>query len=435
MRKKVTMMIVLMALLTGCGNKADTAVPVQSVATLSGITDDIVRLSYAGIVSTGNEVNVRRVSGRKIAKVYVRKGDIVKAGDKLFTYDAEQAQNNLDKAMMELEEKKNTLISRQQERSQLETDMMKVQQEDQLEYSLKIREIDTDIRELQYNIDHIEKDILKLEEGTQDLDVTAPISGRVEKAGQADTSFTEYSSGDADEQTDEDDIALDDEGQGSEAFIKLVEVDNYRIKGRIDESNISQITTGMKMVIHSRVSDEVWNGVVSDIDLSSMGKNSSDDVDDDTDTENASGYYFYVQIEKLDGLIIGQHVYMTADTGEESDTRIRISSSFIIDAEQSPWVWAEKGGVLEKRDVKLGEYLEDEGAYVIEDGLDADDFIAVPSDSCAAGKPVKEDVSEVFGLSDDGVGENDADEESLDTDDVDEEEDLDTDDADEDVVG
>ena len=256
MRKKVTMMIVLMALLTGCGNKADTAVPVQSVATLSGITDDIVRLSYAGIVSTGNEVNVRRVSGRKIAKVYVRKGDIVKAGDKLFTYDAEQAQNNLDKAMMELEEKKNTLISRQQERSQLETDMMKVQQEDQLEYSLKIREIDTDIRELQYNIDHIEKDILKLEEGTQDLDVTAPISGRVEKAGQADTSFTEYSSGDADEQTDEDDIALDDEGQGSEAFIKLVEVDNYRIKGRIDESNISQITTGMKMVIHSRVSDE-----------------------------------------------------------------------------------------------------------------------------------------------------------------------------------
>lgn len=102
----------------------------------------------------------------------------------------------------------------------------------------------------------LNKDILKLEEGMQDLDITAPISVRVEKAGQADTSFTEYSSGDADEQTDEDDIALDDEGQGSEAFIKLVEVDNYRIKGRIDESNISQITTGMKMVIHSRVSEQ-----------------------------------------------------------------------------------------------------------------------------------------------------------------------------------
>ena len=146
----------------GCGAVAEESAPVQSVAMLCGLTDIMQQQMYAGIVTTGSEANVKKDSNKKIANVYVKKGDIVKAGDKLFTYDAEQAQNSLDKAKLELEQKKNALSSKQAEKKQLEKDKQKAKQDDQLDYTLKIQETDADIRQEEYEIGLKEKEILKL---------------------------------------------------------------------------------------------------------------------------------------------------------------------------------------------------------------------------------------------------------------------------------
>lgn len=401
------------ALLSGCGAATENTVPVQSVGMLCGITETLEQQMFAGIVSTGNEANIKKDSNKKVAKVNVKKGDTVKAGDVLFTYDAEQAQNSLEKARLELEEQMNGLQSKQEEKYQLEVDKQKARAEDQLAYTLKIQEMDTDIRETQYNIALKEKEILGLEDATKDLDVTAPFDGVIEKAGTADTSTYDLSFGDTEDEGDVDyydDFDVDEEeGSSSDGFIKLVEADNYRIKGSINETNIDVISVGMEMVIHSRVDDtKTWKGVVDSIDYKSPSSGQSSggySSDDSADAEmtTTSKYPFYVKIEGLEGLMIGQHVYMTEDLGlEEGNEIIRLSSSFINDAETEPWVWAENAGVLEKRAVTLGGYTEDDDTWEIADGLTIDDYIAVPSSSYKEGLPVTENDLAMY--EEDGTG-------------------------------
>ncbi len=403
-------------LLGGCGSSRESAVPVQSVAMLCDLEDVMQQQMFTGIVSTGNEANIKKDSSKKVGKVYVKKGDLVQEGDKLFSYDAEQVQNSLEKARLELEEQQNTLSGKIEERDQLEADKAKAKSEDQLAYMLKIQEANTDIREATYNIGIKEKEIQKLEAGTQNLDVTAPFDGRIEKAGVADVSTTEVYGSNDDVDTD---LGMDDYGyseEGEEVFIKLVETDNYRIKGSINESNINLITVGMPMIIHSRVDDSVtWKGVVSNIDYKtpSSNKGSGDYYGEEESDEmtTSSKYPFYVSLEGLDGLMIGQHVYMTEDMGSENGgDEIRLSSSFLNDISASPWVWAEVDGALGKRQVELGEYSAEEDTYVITSGLVPEDYIAVPSDRYKEGMPVVEndltafeaDESMSFDLDDEG---------------------------------
>ena len=145
MRRGLVLLLLAAAvcgMISGCGSSEQQEVAVQSVAMLCGLKDDMQKQTFAGIVSTGNEANVKKDSSKKVATVYVKKGDIVKQGDKLFTYDAEQAQNSLDKAKLELEEQKSLLTSKQEEKASYEKDKKKAKESELLEYNLKIAEAD-----------------------------------------------------------------------------------------------------------------------------------------------------------------------------------------------------------------------------------------------------------------------------------------------------
>ena len=388
----------------GCGSssKSQNAVPVQSVEMLTSMTGTMQKQIFLGIVSTGNEANIRKDGNKNVAKVNVKKGDYVKAGDVLFTYDAEQAKNNLEKARLELEEQRNTLTSKQEEKSQLEADKQKAGQNEQLDYTLKIQETDTDIRETQYNIGLKEKEIERLEASTKDLDVTAPFDGRIESAGTADAASggTMFGSDDEDglETVDEGDS---DSGSG-EAFIRLVETDNYRIKGTINETNIDDIQTDMQMVIHSRTDDSaVWYGTVTEIDRKSASQSSqSSDFSEDggDDLSSTSSYPFYVKIDALEGLMIGQHVYMTEDDGSsESAGDIRLPSGFIENPDsEEACVYADANGTIEKRPVTAEDYNEENDTWLVTEGISMEDYIAEVSPQPAVGSPVTRNDSSAF---------------------------------------
>ncbi|MBQ6376909.1 MAG: efflux RND transporter periplasmic adaptor subunit [Lachnospiraceae bacterium] len=382
---------ILTGVLVGCGSTSSSAVNVQSVEMTVSMCGNTQEQVFTGIVSTGNEANIKKDSNKSVAKVNVKKGDLVKAGDVLFTYDAEQAKNSLEKAKLELEEQKNTLTSKEEEKAQLEADKKKAGQNEQLDYTIKIQEADTDIRETKYNIGLKEKEIESLEKSTQNLDVTAPFDGRIELAGVADapSAGTTFSGGD-EEDGGLDNLDVDDEGTG-ETFIRLVETDNYRVKGTINETNIDQIHADMTMIIHSRTDDtQTWTGVVSTIERKTPNTKTTDDSFGE-ETENdemgtTSSYPFYVKIDSLEGLMIGQHVYMTEDKGDLfAEGEIRLPSNFINDADADPFVWAENNGQLEKRTVELGDYDESTDTYTVLDGLTMEDYIAEGSDSYEAG--------------------------------------------------
>lgn len=348
---KESVVLLLLFLLSGCG-KNQNSVVVQAVSDLCEI--DMQEQFYAGTVTTGNEAKIKRDSDKKVSEIKVKVGDIVKKDAVLFSYDAEQYQNSLEKAELELEKQKNELETQKEELESLEKSKEKVRQEDELEYTIKIQSVKTEIRESEYEINIKEKNIKTLKANASNLDVKAPFEGRVESIAKIEDENTSANADDT--------------------FIKIVETDNYRVLGTIDETNINNLSVGMEMVIHSRTDDKTWEGTIEKIDYKTPNKNESDSSEESESSESASKYPFYIHIDDLNGLMIGQHVYMTPK--KEQAEEIILPSDFLYEKE---YVWTDENGVLKKRKVKAS-YNEENDTYTITDGITDEDLIAVAKD-------------------------------------------------------
>ena len=114
---------------------------------------------------------------------------------------------------------------------------------------------------------------------------------------------------------------------------------------------------------------------------------------------STSTYPFYVNLDSSDGLMLGQHVYIEMDEGQDTQKAgVWISEAYIVDVDTgSPYVWsADKNGKLEKRSVILGQYDEELGEYEIADGLTKDDSIAFPSDVLEEGMATTTNIDEAM---------------------------------------
>lgn len=117
----------------------------------------------------------------------------------------------------------------------------------------------------------------------------------------------------------------------------------------------------------------------------------ADSGGDDQQTTSSS-YPFYVDLDSTEGLMLGQHVYIETDVGQEDQREgIWLNELYIEDVDtQAPYVWASDGNDrLEKRQITLGEYDEAMGEYLISEGLTVDDCIAFPSESLQEGMAVE----------------------------------------------
>ncbi len=389
--------------LSGCGAENLTSVSVQSVAMICGFSEAMQSQQFTGIVSTGKEQNVARDTNKKISKVYVTEGDQVKEGDKLFTYDSEQAQNSLERARLELEQQQLAVTQQEKDIEDLKKLRDKAAANLQMDYTLKVQAAENALREAQYTAQLKEKEIKQLEDSTKNLDVTAPITGRIQKAGTADTSTGEAADDDLGYGT-----SYGDSGDGSSdasAFIKIIENENFRIKGTINEQNIRSLYTGMEMTIHSRIDpSQSWTGTVTEIDTKNTVQNNEDfgyygNTDEQT---TSSKYAFYVSIDSLDGLMIGQHVFMYQNTDEfEDENEIRLDGAFINDPETDPWIWAENDDqLLEKRKVSVADYDESGNTWLVTGGIDVEDYICPASDLYKEGMPCIENNNTSFQSSD-----------------------------------
>ena len=148
------------------------------------------------------------------------------------------------------------------------------------------------------------------------------------------------------------------------------------------------------MKIVSRTDEsQVWYGTVTLVDYESPSQGSQNDmyIGGTMDPMSASSKYpFYVELDSSEGLLLGQHVYLELDSGEEEEASgLSVSAAFICyDEEGNAYVWAEKNGKLEKRTVTVGEYNFMNDTIEVLDGLTEEDYIAFPDETvCAAGAP------------------------------------------------
>ena len=367
-----------LCLFAGCGAGDGEAVSVQSVAMIAGLGPTGVVNGYAGKVVSGEMAEIERDTDKTVFEIYVEEGDMVQAGDVLFSYDTEAMQLALDRLRLERESLENTIAAAKSEIAELEKQRARAKQEQQLSYTLQIDTRKADIREAEYNMALKDTEIEAMKGSMGQSEITAPIPGRVMSVGNADGA----------------DAYLDGD---SGAFITIMDLSDYRVQGQINELNRGVLAEGMRVLIRSRVnSNEYWFGEIESIDWenpTSSGSQFYYAYDDSQDMTNSSNYPFYITLDSTEGLLLGQHVYILPDYGQlDGGTGLMLPAYYIVrngsDA-SAGFVWAvSKKGKLEKRTVVLGAYDEDLDRYEIVSGLDYTDYIAFPDDSLSAGRSV-----------------------------------------------
>jgi len=372
MKKTVSVLLmgVLAAvLLAGCGAGEQEVASVQSVSMITGLGAVGTVDRYAGMVVSGETAELKKDEDKTILEVYVAVGDMVEEGDVLFSYDTEALQLSLDKLYLDKESYENTIDAAENEIAELEKLKANASSSQQLSYTHQINARQADIREAEYNLALKEREITAMEESMENTDIASPIAGRVMAVNDGET--TDYY------------------GETPESFITVMDVSAYRVEGNINELNLYSLPEGTSVIIRSRTNESrTWQGVVESIDWENpvtVNTNSMIYMGEEDEMTASSKYPFYVVLDSTDGLILGQHVYIEPDFGQQAGS-FPLPAYYICDAESSPWVWAaSSGGTLEKRSVTLGEYNDYMEEYEILSGLSAADYIAFPEEHLKEG--------------------------------------------------
>lgn len=365
MSKKTILITLALAMALGlaaCGSEG-TAVPVQRADQLAAAGQAAER--YAGMVVSDNVVEIQRDSSKTIEELYVEVGQEVKAGDKLFSYDSDALELDLEKAQLEVEKMTNEQEDYADQLEKLEKQLSKTKNSStKVKLTLEVNTLKTTMMENDYNLASKENEIEKLTEMLANVDIITPVDGTVRQ--------------------------IDEQGQ-SGCYITVQQSGAYRIQGAINEMSMSNgLMIGSRVIAHSRVSDETWTGTVVSIDTEASVQNDNNVYYYNTgimDTmTGTSNYVFYVELDSVEGLLLGQHVYIELVPTEIAMEGLWIPESYLFEMamdeetfEMSASVWADNGsGKLEQRTVTLGMYDGMTGCYEILSGITADDYLADP---------------------------------------------------------
>ena len=372
MKKWMSMALVLciLATLTACGNSG-TKVYVQSVSSLMNMGGIAPGDRFGGIVVSENVAEIQKDGDKTIAELLVREGDDVTEGQTLFSYDTDQLQLALDKQKLEQEQLQASIDNYEDQIADLEKERKRASADNKLQYTIQIQSLQVDLKEAQLNLTAKEKEVSNSESVLENAVVTSPVTGRVQSISEN---------------------GMDNYGNPL-PYITIQQSGSYRVKGTIGELQFGSIMEGARVKILSRIdSAACWYGTVALIDYENPSQGSDQDMyygmgaDEMT---SSTKYPFYVELENTEGLLLGQHVYMELDSGENETAGLSIGSAFIVYEEDgSTYVWAEKRSKLEKRAVTLGDYNMMNDTYIILDGLTEDDYIAFPDwELCQVGAP------------------------------------------------
>ena len=375
---------------TNQNSTGDRTVYVSKISTITG-SESAVTNRFAGVVEPQETVSVRIESGRKVKEVQVKTGDEVKQGQLLFEYDLSSIQEDLQQAQLDLDRLKNEQTSLTQQIATLEAEKKKAKADEQLSYTIEIETNKMNLKKNEYNQKSKTAEIEKLQQATTNTEVRSEIDGVIQKI---DTSKMTSDDGDTVDDSTDSYYSGNDSSSDNSAFITILSTGAYRVKGKINEQNRNSIVPGESVIIRSRVdSSQTWRGTMGSIDMNNGTSDSSNDywgMSSSSDEQTTStSYPFYVELDTSDGLMLGQHVYIERDMGQENEKDgLWLSDYFIVDTDTNePYVWAvDDKQKLEKRYVTLGKHDDDLSEYEIVDGLDKKDCIAFPTDSLEEGE-------------------------------------------------
>lgn len=363
---------VMLLTLAGCNSSSsDAAVFVQSVGSLANMGSIAPGDRFAGLVVSENVAEIKKDEDKTVQELFVQEGDDVAEGQELFCYDTDQLQLDMDRKLLELEQLKASIENYKSQIAELEGERNRAGSSEQLAYTIQIQSAQLDLKEAELNLNAKQTEVSQAQAILENATVVSPVSGRVQSI--SENGYDNYGN--------------------PLPYITIQQSGAFRIKGIIGELQSYGLMPGTRIKIMSRTDEAaLWYGTVTLVDFENPSQGNEYDMyyGMASDEMTASSKYpFYAELDSTEGLLLGQHVYLEVDTGEQTFSGIAIGSYFICyDDDGSAYVWAENRGKLEKRSVVLGEYDGMTDTLQILDGLTEEDYIAFPDpELCKEGVP------------------------------------------------
>lgn len=334
---------------------------------------------YNGVVEAQDSYNVSVDSSRTIKQILVEVGDTVEEGQKLVIYDTSDLDMQVKQSQLDLEGLNNDLESQKKELDTLNQKYAQTTDEDdKFELQTDINTAQNEITQKELDIESKQLEIEKYQTQITDSVVISKQSGIVQEINENGS----------------------DDSSSSNAFMVIQQEGDYRIKGTISEQNVWMLTEGEPVLIRSRVDDQTWSGTLQKIDTDNVQKDDDDSYyysGSDSSSSSSTKYPFYVQLDNSDGLMLGQHVYIEMDEGqEEQKDGLWIFADYVVQDDSGAYIWAANDkNRLEKRYVELGEFDSSLNEYEILSGITADDYIAWPMEGLYEGVTTVTDSDEV----------------------------------------
>lgn len=356
---------------------------VETVRSLMGLDSGDLGLSqrFTGVVEPQKTMDVQNDTNRTVSEVYVSEEQTVKAGDPLFSYTTDDLTLQLSQQQLELDRLNNSITTQNQQIADLIKQAQNATGDTLLQYTIQIQQAQNDEKQSEYDAQAKQVEINKTNEQINNSIVTAPIDGTVTHVGNPDQPQTDPSTGQ------------------TVAFITITASGDLRVKGYVNEQNISAIQTGAPVTILSRVDDSLsWTGTVDEIDTknpesASQSSNYYGQSADSTDLNTTSRYPFYVTLDSAEGLMNGQHVLIQMESGQNQPAHtdgVWLYEGYLMLDENDPstaYVYMDEKGKIVKQKVTLGEHDTDMGYYQITDGLTLEDAVAWPDETVQEGAP------------------------------------------------
>ncbi len=335
---------------------------------------------YNGTVESQDTFEVSVDANRKINEIKVEVGELVEEGQTLVTYDTNELKMQIAQANLEVESINNDIENYNKQKETLAQERDKAADSEKFSYTTQIQNIENSIAQKQFDLESKQLEISKYQKQMNESSVKSKVSGVVREINEKGT----------------------DANGNTAPFMTILKTGEYRVKGSIDEQNIWMLADGQPVVIRSRVDEtKTWKGKIALIDTekpqSQGNSNSNMYMPEGGEAMTATKYPFYIELESADGLILGQHVYIELDNGQEQVKEgLWLYGSYIIQDEEKPYVWvANDKDQLEKRYIELGEYDAEMDEYEIVSGLSGNDYITWPMQGLYEGVTTVTDEAEV----------------------------------------
>lgn len=333
---------------------------VQKVSTIIG--SSYTENHYSGVVESSETVDINQDGNKSITDMYVKAGQKVSKGDKLFSYDTTEAANSIAQKKLDIEAQNNEIQAQNNTIADYKAELNKGG--DKVEIQARINDASYAIRQAQNTIKATQTEIEQLNKQIENSTVLSTIDGIIKEVNK--------------------DGGTDESGN-QKPLVSITQTTDFRVKGSISE--MGTISEGTSVIVRSRVNeDQIYKGTVTKVETDPQS-NSNNNFNGADSSESASKYPFYVSLDNNKGLMLGQHVYIEADNGQSTKKKgIWLDASFIVsDDNGNSYVWVSERGKLKKRKVELGKTDEETFATKIKSGLSVDDYIAWADDSYSEG--------------------------------------------------